>query len=208
MKNILALVMGIPSLLLASHSVDVGGFYSIHKEPRYKYNLGGLAISYEIGNSKGLKATGKILTSTNSDLMFIQSHSSLKWYMPYENFEFVPFWGILHTHHHVVRKEHYLGVLGRTYLPVGMGFRHTLGEVSYEVNVAHQHPIAHTYIIDENTPDFWGRKLYLPHAYFADVKLSYEAKDRVSATLFFRWTSDYRQTMRELLSEIMVSMKF
>jgi len=70
MKKALSILLLSPFTIFASHSIDVGSFYSIHKEPNYRYNLGGIAISYEIGNSKGLKATGKMLLSSNSDLLF------------------------------------------------------------------------------------------------------------------------------------------
>ena len=208
MKKALRILLMSPLTIFASHSIDIGSFYSIHKEPNYRYNLGGIAISYEIGNSKGLKATGKMLLSSNSDLLFIHSRSEFRWYLPYEQFEFFPFWGCHYNHHQVMKREGMLGSLNRSYGPLGLGFKHNFENLFYEVTFAHLHPLTANFIYDENTADFWGKKLYLPHSFLVDTKLSYKAKDHVNINLDFRYTGDYYQTIHDISVELSASVGF
>ena len=192
----------------ASHSVDLGGFYTEHKESGYRYNFGGLALSYEIGNSKGLKARGKILTSNNSDLLFIKAQSELHWYIPLQQFHIIPFAGGHITRHEVFREGGALGTLVRYYAPFGLGFHHPIGDFSYEIRAAHMHPLTCNYIYEEGTAEFWGKKYYLPSAYLANARIAYHTGEKISFAFLSQWIGDYRQKMREWTVEMNLNLGF
>ena len=101
-----------------------------------------------------------------------------------------------------------LGSLNRSYGPLGLGFKHNFENLFYEVTFAHLHPLTANFIYDENTADFWGKKLYLPHSFLVDTKLSYKAKDHVNINLDFRYTGDYYQTIHDISVELSASVGF
>lgn len=208
MKKFFSALLALPSLCFSSHSVDLGAFYSTHSEPGYRYNLGGPSIAYEIGNSKGLKTVGKVLFSSNSDLIFLQSRTEFRWYIPYKNFEVFPMWGAYSSYHQVTRSENVVGVLTRTQAPFGAGFKHCFGDLSYKVCVGHLFPIGSTIIYVEDASNFYGNKIYLRPSYFAEGTIEYQTPTNFKANLNVRYTGDYKQRSNNLVVEITGTYKF
>lgn len=208
MKKILSTLLVVPALSFASHSIEIGGFYSNHSEPGYRYNLGGPFTAFEIGNSKGLKAVGKVLFSSNSDLIFLHTRTEFRWYLPYANFELFPVWGAHIFHHQVIRKGEITGALNRLQTPLGMGFKHKVGGLMYEVSLNHLFPLGSTYVYNENTREFWGNKVYLPPCFYAHGKVMYETDTNFRANLGIRYAGDYYQHVRNIEVEISGTYRF
>jgi hypothetical protein len=202
----------IPSILLtssiyASHSVDCGAFYTSHHERGYSYDLGGISLKYEIGNSKGLKAGGKVSVSNDSDLLFIVSNSELLYYVPIKSIEVFPFFGARTLTHEVYKKEGLIGNINRVWAPVGVGATAVFGNFIPQLRISYLFPLAHTFI-ESSSNDMYGQKYTLSPMYWIEAKCEYKLTDRFAAALCADWEQDFHQKQRTITGEAYVSMKF
>lgn len=204
----LALFIGLPTLAMASHAIDVGAFYTDHKEKGYNYHFSGWTIKYEIGNSKGLKAVGKIFMSNDSDLLFVEARNEIVYFIPTGSLELFPFAGVYATHHNVFCKDNAVGTLQRSYIPLGMGLKGLHNAFSWSFRLAHMHPTSHSYFYDEGTDNFWGKKYHLPSNYFLEGSIGYQCNDKLRTSISGNWIQDYQQRLHTWLVEAFLSMTF
>lgn len=206
MKTIAA-ILALPIISFASHSVDCGAFYTTHHERGYSYDLGGLSLKYEIGNSKGLKAGGKILISNDSDLLFVQSNSELLYYIPLQAVEIFPFFGARTLTHEVYKEKGLVGNINRVWCPVGIGATASFGHLFPELRISYLFPIAHTYI-ESSDGDMYGRKFILNPMYWVEAKCEYRFNETFAAALCADWEQDFHQRQRTITGEAYISLKF
>ena len=204
-KIISALILS--SSIYASHSVDVGGFYTAHHEPGYSYDLGGISLKYEIGNSKGLKAGGKISISSDSDLLFVQSNSEILYYVPLQAVEIFPFFGAKTLNHEVYKDKGNIGTINRVWGTFGIGATSVFGKFVPQIRVAYLLPLAHTYI-ESGENDLYGRKFSLTQMYWVEAKCEYKFTDGFTFSLCADWEQDFHQKQRTLTGEAYLSLKF
>jgi len=202
----------IPSILLtssiyASHSVDCGAFYTSHHERGYSYDLGGISLKYEIGNSKGLKAGGKVSVSNDSDLLFIQSNSELLYYVPLNAIEVFPFFGARTLTHEVYKEDGVIGNINRVWAPLGIGATASFGKFVPQLRISYLFPLAHTYI-QTSEGDIYGQKFSLNPMYWIEAKCEYKFSESFSASICADWEQDFHQRQRTITGEAYVSMKF
>jgi len=186
MKKILFGLLA-PLCAMASHSVDFGGFYSCHKEKGYNYDFAGLTLNYEIGNSKGLKAIGRLNFSNDSDLLFIQSKNELVFYLPVGGVNLTPFTGAHAHHHNVFKNLPVVGTLTRIHLPLGFGVNSQLDRWFLEGRVAYLHPVAHHLIQDEGA-EFFGKKFLLQKQFMVEGKIGYDLGNQILCNILAGWT--------------------
>lgn len=204
-KLIISLLLTVP--MFASHSVDMGIFYTQHNETHYKYDFYGVQASYEIGNSKGLKAVGKVQLSTDSDLLYIASRNDLIYYIPYENFEISPFFGAHATRHNVYKSGPTKGILTRVYIPIGMGIDSTWEKFNWEIRAAHLIPTGH-YFLQIGKREIFGRKYGLDSSYFVEWKLGYAILEKVRIQVLANFTQDYGNRLTQWTCETFATIRF
>ena len=207
MKMIKGLLFTIPSLLFSSHSVETGLFYSIHHETGYCYKLGGIQINYEIGNSKGLKAQGKVRFSNDSDLLFFQANSEILYYIPFKSIEIVPFIGVQLVNHIVYQNEGDFGILNRSYFPFGVGGVWKVGDLVLRAKIGHMQSISHSFIVEAGD-EFIGKKLWNKNAYLAELKIGYQLSDRAIAFFSSTWNQSYRGSLKHWTNELTAQYNF
>lgn len=202
----------IPSLLLstsiyAAHSVDCGAFYTSHHERGYSYDLVGISLKYEIGNSKGLKAGGKVSISNDSDLLFIQSNSEIIYYVPLNAIEVFPFLGARTITHEVFKENGVIGNISRVWAPCGVGVSASFGAFTPQLRVSYLFPLAHTFF-QSSEDDLYGKKLSLNPMYWIEAKCEYKISEKFSAALCADWEQDFHQRQRTITGEAYISLKF
>ena len=202
----------IPCLLLAtpifaSHSIDLGAFYTSHHEPGYSYDLSGVSLKYEIGNSKGLKAGGKISISNDSNLLFVQSNSEILYYVPLQAVEIFPFFGVRTLTHEVYKEKGVIGTINRAWGPCGVGVTTVFGNFAPQLRVAYLFPLSNTYI-ETGEGDLYGRKFDLTPMYWIEAKCEYKFSDRFAVALCADWEQDFHQKQRTITGEAYISLKF
>lgn len=203
----LSLALALPIMGMASHSFEMGGFYTQHKEKNYSYNLSGISLNYEIGNSKGLKAVGKIHFSNEDDLPFFLSRSEFHYFIPLQNFELIPFIGVHSLHHTVVKMEGMTAIMQRFYFPVGMGLKATIDDFVGEFRFAHLFPMGHS-ITQQKDDSFIGRTYELPACYFLEGKVGYQIGEKITSFLSGTWQQDFKQKSRTWMGELIINFKF
>lgn len=204
-KIISSLLLSTP--IFANHSVDIGGFYSSHHEKGYSYDVGGISLKYEIGNSKGLKAGGKISISNDSDLLLVQSNSQILYYIPLKAIEIFPFFGARSHTHEVMKDYGLIGTINRVWGPCGVGVTSKFGNFIPEIRAAYLFPLAHTYI-ETGHVDLYGLKYKLTPMYWIEAKCEYKFSDKVAAALCADWEQDFHQRQRTITGEAYISLKF
>ena len=206
MKKILLALIS-PLMAFASHSIDLGAFYSCHKEPGYHYDLAGIAMNYEIGNSKGLKAIGSLHFSNNSDLLFIQSKNELVFYIPLGTFNLTPFTGGHALHHNVFKHLPVVGTLTRIHMPLGIGINTQIDEFFLEARSAYLHPLAHNLVQDEGV-EFFGKKFRLQREFMVEATGGYQVGEKLLANLTFNWCQSTNLEGFTWTIEPYITMKF
>jgi hypothetical protein len=206
MKKIITLSL-LSTSIYASHSVDLGGFFTSHHEPGYSYDLGGVSLKYEIGNSKGLKAAGKISISNDSDLLFVQSNSEILYYLPLSSVEIFPFFGARSLTHEVYKEKGVIGTINRVWAPCGIGATSVFGSFSPQLRIAYLFPLAHTYI-ESGEGDLYGRKFVLTPMYWVEAKCEYKFTDGFAVAICADWEQDFHQKQRTITGEAYISLKF
>lgn len=206
MKKIIALTL-LSTPIFASHSIDCGAFYSAHHEPGYSYDLGGISLKYEIGNSKGLKAGGKISISNDSGLLFVQSHSDILYFVQLQALEIFPFIGARTLTHEVYKENGIIGTVNRAWCPCGIGGTTKFGNFIPQLRIAYLFPVAHTFI-ESGESDLSGRKYTLVPMYWIEGKCEYKFSDGFGAALCAGWEQDFHQKQRTITGEAYVSLKF
>ena len=206
MRKLFALLLASTSIY-ASHSVDCGLFYTSHHESGYTYDLGGISVKYEIGNSKGLKAGGKVSLSNDSDFIFVQSNSEILYYIPLQSLEVFPFFGARTLFHEVYKERGIIGSINRVWLPCGIGATSIFGDFTPEIRIAYLMPFAHTFI-KAGHDDLYGRKFSLIPMYWIEAKCEYKISDGFAITLCADWEQDFHQRQRTITGEAYVSLKF
>lgn len=206
MKYLLALLF-VSTTVLASHSADLGYFYSEHREPGYKYNLHGVAVGYEIGNSIGLKASGKVWMSNDSDLRFIKSRSEIKYLIPAGPVDLKPFVGSQSLVHTVLRNEVYSHVISETFLGGGLIAEGKLKGFVGSLQAGHYQNIANCVTeIEDHT--FYGRRLHLDHLYMVTGILGYCLDDNLKVNARGDWEQSYKRKVHTWSTEINASIDF
>lgn len=205
--RILALMMAIPAIAMASHSVEFGAFYTQHKEKGYHYDFAGITFNYEIGNSKGLKAIGRLNVSNDSHLLFLQSKNELVFYMPIGNFHLIPFLGLHATHHSVYKDPPIVGSLSKSYFPTGIGLRYAYKGFVAEFRGANLHPMSHHLIHDEGK-DFFGKKYVLVKNWMVEAKFGYRLDERIIFNLLGNWTQSFSQKSYTWTGESFFTVQF
>lgn len=185
MKALAALLLS-PIVAFASHSVDIGAFYSVHNERGYAYDLSGISLNYEVGNSKGLKAVGRLNTSNNSDLVYIFSKNELLFYIPYKEINITPFMGVHSLHHQVFKELPMIAILSRIHMPIGLGLNAEFEPWYLECKGAYLHPIAHQLVQDEGE-SFFGSKFPLEKEFTVEVQAGYKVGSNAVCKILGSW---------------------
>lgn len=196
-----------PVLAMASHSIDGGAFFSQHHEPGYNYDLGGISLKYEIGNSKGLKAIGKVYMSNDSDLLFLLSKSEIVYYIPLENFNLFPFFGSQILSHEVNRFQDRKGSITKSWLPVGLGANFEIEGFKPEMKISYLFPLSFVYL-ESNHRWIEGKHYKIYPMYNIEAKCSYVIKNGISTTLLFNWEQDFHQKQYTWIAETYLSKAF
>lgn len=191
----------------ASHSLDLGTFFSSHKEKHYSYDLWGASFSYEIGNSKGLKAIGKVLFTNESDLIFINARNEFQYHFISDELDLIGFTGIYSHIHQVEKEKGAIATLNRSYFPLGIGAVHHLEDLSLELKFAYLFPLSHSLVRDEGNM-FYGNHYFLPADFFAEIGIKYAFTDKFKALLHGSWQEDFKKTQSTLVLQAGISAGF
>ena len=208
MKKLFYILFLAPIFTWASHSIEMGTFYTVHNEPGYRYNLGGLSAAYEVGNSKGLKATGRLHLSNNSDLIYIRNYSDLRWHIPLENVDLIPYVGIHWTSHQVTKRDGFVATLKRMYCPIGVAINQQYESFNYYIFLGHMHAVRGAYTEDVQNDQFYGVKEKIGHSYLGRVQTSYAPKENIFLKAFIEWAAEYTQKTKDLTIGVSFSHSF
>lgn len=190
MKSLVFLLL-LPCYLFSAHSFDVGTFYSVFSQEEKMYNLVGLSASYEVGNSKRLKATGKTCVSYQSNLFYIKSYNDLRWMMHVEEYVVSPFIGMQWTHHEAFREEDKLVAVKRTAVPMGVILSTQKEGIIYSFHLGHIHSVREVYSEEINSRKFYGELDDLINRYLWKVEASYPYKEGMVIKGSFAWEGYY-----------------
>lgn len=206
MKILLGL-LAMCTTTFASHSSDIGYFYSYHHETGYKYKVQGVTIEYEIGKNVGLKAGGKVWYSHDDGYPMIKTRGNLSYYIPVGPVELIPFFSTQTLNHIVHKQDSSTLAIARNYTGVGIGFKGDYDQFIGTLKFGHYFGLTNYEIYRENKM-FVGNEYPKSNLGFASSSIGYTIDDQLIVKVRGDIEKSYDDDELTWSSEITLSVLF
>lgn len=197
----------LPVFGFSSHCLDLGTFYSSHREKSYEFDLWGASFSYKIGNSKGLKAKGKVHFASDNALIYLNSLSEFEYVVSSELMDVRIFSGIYTSIHQVSKDRSTITTLTRSYFPIGLGTTQLIDEFEIDAKLAYLFPISHSLIYNQGGT-FFGNNFMLPAQLHGAASIAYYFSEGFKGCVASSWTQDFKNTQKSFTLELNFSTSF